>query len=319
MEQKALRLGTVVLILALLLRLGADRLDPGREAATTLLFLSSGRLVTGTEATEQTDPSATGKIAPEEAETAVPVFGLGDTALVQVSADWEVDTLALLQAPLSWDLTGEEPTVLILHTHATEGYENTQDHTQTGDYRTLEEGGNMLSIGDTVARELEQAGIAVLHDRTLYDYPSYNDAYQNARAGIQHYLEQYPSICLVLDLHRDAAQDEAGEQVAQTAAVEGGSTARLMLVMGSDKGSLPHEQWKKNLSLAVKLQAQLEKTYPGLCRPIRLQASRYNQDLSPGALLVEVGSAGNTQQEAQQAARYLAEGIIALAKGANTA
>ena len=90
-----------------------------------------------------------------------------------------------------------------------------------------------------------------------------------------------------------------------------------MLVMGSDRGSLSHERWQKNLALAVKLQAQLEGAYPGLCRPIQLKESRYNQDLSMGALLVEVGTAGNTRQEALVAAEYLAQGIIALADGAN--
>ena len=315
MEQRALRLGTVVLIVAVLLRLGANRQDLKQEAAKTLLLLSSGRMVTQTEPTDPTEQTQTGETEPV---AAVPVFGQAETALVQVSSQWEVDTLALLQAPLHWELRGEAPTVLIVHTHTTESYENTQGYAQTTPYRTLEEGYNMLSIGDAVARRLEQAGISVIHDRTLYDYPSYSDAYQNAREGIRAQLVQNPSICLVLDLHRDAAQDETGKQLARTATVEGEQTAQLMLVMGSDKGALTHEQWQKNLSLAVKLQAQLEKDRPGLCRPIRLQASRYNQDLSPGALLVEVGSAGNTHEEALRGAEYLAEGIIALANGANT-
>ena len=90
-----------------------------------------------------------------------------------------------------------------------------------------------------------------------------------------------------------------------------------MLVMGSDKGSLSYPNWERNLALAVKLQAQLEQTYTGLCRPIKLVTSRYNQDLSTGALLVEVGTAGNTHAQAIRAAEYLAEGIVALAKGAN--
>ena len=315
MEQRALRLGTVVLIVAVLLRLGANRQDLKREAATTLLLLSSGRMVTQTEPADPTEQTQTGETEPV---AAVPVFGQAETALVQVSSQWEVDTLALLQAPLHWELRGEAPTVLIVHTHTTESYENTQGYAQTTPYRTLEEDYNMLSIGDAVARRLEQAGIGVIHDRTLYDYPSYSDAYQNAREGIRAQLVQNPTICLVLDLHRDAAQDETGKQIARTATVEGEQTAQLMLVMGSDKGALTHEQWQKNLSLAMKLHAQLEKARPGLCRPIRLQASRYNQDLSPGALLVEVGSAGNTHEEALRGAEYLAEGIIALANGANT-
>ena len=91
----------------------------------------------------------------------------------------------------------------------------------------------------------------------------------------------------------------------------------LMLVMGSDSGGLSYPNWERNLALAVKLQAQLEQSCPGLCKPIKLVSGRYNQDLSTGALLIEVGTAGNTHQEAMAAAEFLADGILALAKGAN--
>ena len=314
MEQRALQIGAAVLALALLLRLGARQEDLTGQAGKALVFFSSGRLVTETEPIQvpETEPTQLQETA------AVPVFGQTEEALVQVNGNWDGDTLALLQAPLSWDLRAEVPTVLILHTHATESYENTEGYEESSPYRTLEEDYNMLCVGEAVAQLLEEGGIRVIHDKTLHDYPVYNDAYQNARQTISSYLEEYPSICLVLDLHRDAAEDANGVQKRETVEVEGNASARLMLVMGSDQGSLSHAQWQKNLSLAVKLQAQLEKTYPGLCRPIQLRASRYNQDLSTGALLVEVGTAGNTRQEALQAARYLAQGILALAGGANT-
>ena len=130
-------------------------------------------------------------------------------------------------------------------------------------------------------------------------------------------MEENPSICLVLDLHRDAAEDENGNQKRSAVTVEGESCARLMMVMGSDKGNLSFPHWEQNLALAVKLQACLEQKYEGLCKPIQLVASRYNQDLSTGALLIEVGTAGNTHREALAAAEYLAEGILALSGGAN--
>ena len=94
-------------------------------------------------------------------------------------------------------------------------------------------------------------------------------------------------------------------------------TANLMLVMGSNKGNRVFPNWERNLALAVKLQAQLEQTHQGLCKPINLVTSRYNQDLCTGALLVEVGTAGNTHAEALAAAEHLAAGILALENGAN--
>ena len=313
MEQKALRVGAAVLILALLLRLGGTREDLHEQVGKGLIFVSSGRLVTETAPAEQ----ETQETAPAATEAAVPVFGQSQEALVQVNGNWNGDTLALLQAPLYWDLRGDAPTVLILHTHATESYENTENYEESSAYRTLDEEYNMLCIGEAVTDKLEAGGIRVIHDKTLHDYPVYNDAYQNARQTIRSHLEANPSICLVLDLHRDAAETADGSQKRETVELDGSPSARLMLVMGSDQGSLSHAQWQKNLALAVKLQAQLEQSHPGLCRPIQLRASRYNQDLSTGALLVEVGTAGNTRAEALQAASYLAEGILALAGGAN--
>ena len=314
MEQKAIQLGAVLLTLAFLLRLAGTR--GNEEMGRTLLLLSSGRMVTQaaapeaqTEETRQEDPA--------EPAAAIPVFGENQEPLVQVNAPWPVDTANLLQQPLSWDLKAGAPTVLILHSHATESYEKEPGYEETSPYRTLDTNYNMVSVGERVAQLLEAGGIRVIHDGTLHDYPSYNDAYGNARQTVADILDKNPSICLVLDLHRDAAEDVNGRQKVSTATVEGEECANLMLVMGSDSGGLSFPDWERNLALAVKLQAQLEQTYPGLCRPIKVVSGRYNQDLSTGALLIEVGTAGNTHAQALRAAEYLAEGILALAKGAN--
>jgi len=318
MEQKALQVGAAVLALALLLRLAGTWEGGKEELGRTLLFLSSGRLVTETipPRTEPTAEPTREAIGPKE-EAVIPAFGESQEPLVQVSADWEVDTLALLQEPLQWELRTDVPTVLILHSHGTESYEKEAAYTETSPYRTLDTGYNMVSIGSRVAEILEAGGIRVIHDQTLHDYPSYNNAYGNARQSIADTLAENPGICLVLDLHRDAAEDASGRQKTSTVTIDGESAANLMLVMGSDKGSLSYPNWEKNLSLAVKLQAQLEQAHPGLCKPIKLVTNRYNQDLSTGALLVEVGTAGNTHAEAMAAAEYLAEGILSLANGAN--
>ena len=314
MEQKAIQLGAVLLTLAFLLRLAGTR--GNEEMGRTLLLLSSGRMVTQaaapeaqTEETRQEDPA--------EPAAAIPVFGENQEPLVQVNAPWPVDTANLLQQPLTWDLKAGAPTVLIIHSHATESYEKEPGYEETSPYRTLDTNYNMVSVGERVAQLLEAGGIRVIHDGTLHDYPSYNDAYGNARQTVADILDKNPSICLVLDLHRDAAEDVNGRQKVSTATVEGNECANLMLVMGSDSGGLSFPDWERNLALAVKLQAQLEQTYPGLCRPIKVVSGRYNQDLSTGALLIEVGTAGNTHAQALRAAEYLAEGILALAKGAN--
>lgn len=312
MEQKAIQVGAAVLALALLLRLGSAWENGRKELGRTLMFFSSGRLVT------ETIPAETETLSTEPVEeTAAPVFGSHEESFVQVNAPWTVDTLALLRQPLTWQLKGEEPTVLIVHTHGTESYEADGTYQETSPYRTMDTDHNMVSIGQRVAEILEAGGIRVIHDRSLHDYPAYNDAYANARQSISQILAENPSICLVLDLHRDAAEDENGNQKRSAVTLEGESCARLMMVMGSDKGNLSFPHWEQNLALAVKLQACLEQKYEGLCKPIQLVTSRYNQDLSTGALLIEVGTAGNTHREALAAAEHLAEGILALAGGAN--
>ena len=317
MEQKALQVGATVLALALLLRLALTNERASREMGKTLLFLSTGRMVVETLPPGETETPETRPAETPEQSAVIPVFGESEESLVQVNAAWEVDVLPLLQEPLEWDLKTDAPTVLILHSHGTESYEKEAGYAESSPYRTLDTGYNMVSIGDRVTEILEAGGIRVIHDKTLHDYPSYNNAYSNARQTIGDILEENPDICLVLDLHRDAAEDENGDQKTSTVTIDGEPCANLMLVMGSDKGSLSYPNWEKNLALAVKLQAQLEQTHPALCKPIKLVASRYNQDLSTGALLVEVGTAGNTHAEALTAAEYLAEGILALAKGAN--
>lgn len=322
LEKRTLRVGAAAVICALIFRLLSTSpltqwlTQP--EVATVLLFLETGRLVKTPE--PETLPPETQLQAtqpPPQPAGEQAVFSADDSALITInnSPGYDVDVEAMLQQDLSWDLTQGGPAVLILHSHATESYTNTENYQESSAYRTLDTDYNVVSIGSRIASLLESGGIGVIHDTTLHDYPSYNDAYTHARSCIQDYLEQYPSIRLVLDIHRDSSADSSGNQYGATVTVGNQESARLMLVMGTDAGGQSHPDWQENLSLAVKLQAQLEKENPGICRDIILRSSRYNQDLSPGALLVEVGAAGNTRQEALLAAQLLAEGILSLAYG----
>ena len=239
-----------------------------------------------------------------------------DTVALANASNQLPDLGDLIAQPLECSLAGPEPTVLILHTHTTESYtrQDGEDYDESSAYRTLECSYNMLSIGDRVAELLEEAGISVIHDRELHDYPSYTGAYNHARKAAQAALEEYPTIQLVLDLHRDASEGKTG-QLRTVAQIDGKSSAQLMFVVGCGNAGLKHPNWEENLSLALKLQVLLEQEYPGICRPISLRNQRFNQDLSTGALLIEVGAAGNTHEEALQAAQALAEVVIGLKNG----
>lgn len=220
-------------------------------------------------------------------------------------------TLAVqdLQQPFSAVLTGEGPQVLILHTHGSEGYTPApgEEVVWSGNYRTTDTRYNVVRVGDEIARVLGEAGISVLHDRTLYDYPSYNEAYDRSLAAVQTYLAQYPSIQFVLDVHRDAIEDAEGNQYKVVSAVEEGTAAQMTLVVGSDGSGLSHPNWMDNLRLAVALQEETLREYPTLMRPMLLRNSRYNQHVAPGALLLEVGAAGNAPEEAVLAGQLFAQ------------
>ena len=229
---------------------------------------------------------------------------------IRYSCQHRPDLQALLTQPLDWNLADGEKRVLILHTHATESYtQQGEDYTESSAYRTLDEDWNMLCIGSRVAELLEQQGIGVIHDTTLHDYPSYNGSYGRARETAETILAENPDIQLILDLHRDAA-GTAGHQLRTQAQTGAGTSAQLMLVLGTN-----HDHWQENLALGEKLYVQMERDTPGIMRPISLTEQRFNQDLCPGSLLIEVGAAGNTRQEALLAAERLAQAIIELAGG----
>ena len=166
----------------------------------------------------------------------------------------------------------------------------------------------MIRVGEVLAQTLQERGIGVIHDQSINDYPSYNDSYAVTLTKIRQWQEQYPQLRMVIDLHRDAVED-GGKAVALSATQQGESCARLMLVVGTDQGGLTHPDWQENLANALKLQAVLEGQYPGLCRDLDLRTERFNQHTAPGALLVEVGTNGNTLEQAERSARLLGDGL----------
>lgn len=317
---RARRVGITAILCALVLRLFAagvpqkiaDFLTQPNIAAF-LIYLETGRDVRFSPSLEvfspgfvESPPPAT----PEPTEAPLPSYSGAEQIEMYYASTVQPDLERLLQQPLNWDLTGTEPTVLILHTHSTESYTRKgESYVESSQWRTLDENYNMLSIGRRVGELLAEAGIPAIQDRELHDYPSYNGSYVHARKSIQAYLEEYPSIRLILDLHRDASGTDQA-QMRTLATVNGESSAQLMVVLGTN-----HENYEENLSLALKLHAQLEQQSPGLMRPLQLRSQRFNQDLSPGGLLIEVGAAGNSHAEAMLAAEELAKAVIALSKG----
>jgi len=221
-----------------------------------------------------------------------------------------VDPAKILQQELPFELEPGEPQILIIHTHSSEAYTQAGlDRYEPSDTaRTEDTQFNVVRIGDELSEILQSHGLQVIHDRAIYDYPSYTGSYSRSGAAVQQYLESYPGIKIVLDIHRDALG--SGGVVYKTMAEEEGSVAsQIMLLCGSDASGLEHPHWQDNLSLALYMQNAAVSAHPTLMRPVSLVKERYNQHLSPGSLIVEVGSSGNTLQEALAAIRLFGNAV----------
>lgn len=244
-----------------------------------------------------------------QAKTSFPTYA---SALIKNSTnltDEEVSAIAAEEHRLS--LTSSTPQVLIYHTHATESFEpyDSDIYDKRNTWRSTNSNDNMIAVGEAIAKAIEAHGIQVIHDDTLHDYPSYNGSYERSAATVEQYLEQYPSICVALDVHRDAIQ-RGDTLVKPVVTINGEKVAQLMLVAGcDDSGSLGIPTWKDNLRFGARLQNQIEQQYPGLCRPLYFTYRKYNQHLTNASLLLEVGSHGNTLEEAIRCGELVGDAI----------
>jgi len=254
-----------------------------------------------------------------EEEPDIPVLRLDmsssarDALALVNETPYEPDLTELVSAgravpPLS-ELTGrfgeDAPVVLILHTHATESYADTH----ADDFRSTDPSENVTAVGQLIADRLNENGIDVLHCTELFDSPDFNMAYYNAALAIRTYIQDYPSISYILDIHRDSIL--SGEQYVNPVTEIGGeSTAQIMFVVGTDHGGSGHTGWQDNLSLAARLQKDLNGKYPSLMRDINLRSASFNEQYTSGSLLVEIGSCASTIDEVRRAAELFADSLI---------
>ena len=201
-------------------------------------------------------------------------------------------------------LTPGKAQILIIHTHSSEAYTPSgADLYEASDVsRTEDTNYNIVRVGDELTAILAAAGLNVLHDRGIYDYPSYTGSYTRSGQAVEKYLAENPEIKIVIDMHRDSLGENG--VIYKTLAEENGKcSSQAMLLVGTDESGLIHDNWRSNLSLAMYLQNAVSGAHPTLMRPVMLVPQRYNQNLTPGSLILEVGSDGNTLQEALNAVR----------------
>ena len=261
-----------------------------------------------------------GKIIKKQVQIGIGGIFIGDKngLLIKNSSNYSKDRI-LKEAALPHNIKinlSDEPQVLIYHTHATEAFDPYGAGFYDTDYsfRSTDNSLNMVAVGDVIAQTLNEYGISTLHSDTLHDNPLYNGAYSRSAQTINAYLKEYPSIKVILDVHRDAMQDSSGALVKPVVSVNGEDVAQIMIISTCDSGSGKDPSFFENLRFAAELQRTLEADYPGITRPTMFCDRNYNQELSPGALLIEIGAHGNTLDEAKRSAELLAKTLVKVLK-----
>ncbi len=263
-------------------------------------------------------------------ENAVPIIScdLSSPSLYINTTKYTIDVEEARNAhfPSQTKVSGEEPLVLVLHTHGTESYfedklnlsafaeGEIKGYFLQGEttFRTDDPSKSVVQVGKVFSETLIAEGIPTIHSTIMHDKDDFNDAYANSAATVQKMLKEYPSIQYVIDLHRDSVV-RGDSYVKSLTKIENTPSAQVMAVVGTNQNG-KHPNWKQNLIVAVGLKDTMDTLYPSLARSLYLRTSRFNQEFLPGCILLEVGSCGNTLEEAETAARFSAKAFAHMLK-----
>ena len=301
--------------------LRAVSLELGLSTAQAAVYMPSAAATARNE--DAADPLAESAYIPLAEPNDNPVLDAADkaaTITINNETSYEVDVAACLASDTAIHVSGDGPQVLIMHTHATESFEpyDTDTYDTRHTWRTTDNTQNIVAAGEVMAEAIRSYGIEVLHDETQHDYPSYNGSYERSAVTVQDYLEKYPSIKVVLDVHRDAVQRDT-TLVKPVTEIDGRKAAQLMIIAGCDDGTMDMPNWSKNFRFAAGMQDAIESRYPSLTRPVFFCYRKYNQDLTTGSLLIEIGSHGNTLEEVLYTAQLAGDAIGSYLQGLRAA
>ena len=232
------------------------------------------------------------------------------TKNIKITNDY-ISKLINKDYPIKVNSLDSGPLVLILHTHTTESYVEEGKYyynpkKAVAETRSRDDSKNVIAVGEAMKNSLEAMGIGVVHCTDYHDIYVFNESYNHSYKTVKEYLKMYPTIKYVIDLHRDSVINTNGTKIAPVAEIGGEKAAQIMIVVGSNDNGLKHDKWEQNLTLAVKIQSELVNEYGNLARPLVIRSGRFNQQLSTGMLLFEIGACGNTLKEAEYSARLLA-------------
>lgn len=312
---------------------GTDNSDNTSQNSDDNAQNADGSSATATAANQQstfaatTEPLVTPASADVDGKISTETIGYGGANLalenlhISNNTGLEVDLAKQLKHAPDINFTAKSgksnPQVLIVHTHATECYYDkpAAAYSKRWPVKSRDNSKNMISIGNVFAQTLEKAGIGVIHDTTQYDRSSYSGSYERCRTATEKILKKYPSICVVLDLHRDSITYDSGTKLRPVTQINGKTAAQIMICTGSNSGRVTdYDNWLSNFRFAIRLQKACETKYKNLARPLYFVSKKYNHDLSNGSLLIEIGSEANALNEAKYSASLCATALIDVLK-----
>lgn len=244
---------------------------------------------------------------------------ISDTMPVAIANEtsYGINIAEMMVSPPMIDMKGDGPKILIVHTHATESYakDGAQAYDITASDRSEDTAKNVVAVGKRMTEIFEDYGIETLHDETLHDVPSFNGSYAHSLDSVTKYMEKYPSIQIVFDLHRDSIVYNDKTKAKTVTEIEGEEAAQLMFVVGTDENGLHHPNWRENIRYAIWFQKAIADKYPKLMRHINLRRERFNGHTCPAAMIIEVGTSGNSLEEALHGIELAAKSIAELLNG----
>ena len=225
-----------------------------------------------------------------------------------------IEVIAQAEMPAELPEDESKPRVLLYHTHTWEAYEMTPEtqYAPTETWRTRDERYNMIRIGEALAQALEALGFAVEHDKTAFEPPNLSSAYTRSLEMIKERLARGEQYDYIFDVHRDAYSGPYNG--ANSVQAEGKRIAYVMMLVGKGTGATnsgfdERPDWPKNLDLAQRITDSMNAQVKGVSREVKIKPGRFNQHVSTGALLVEVGNNKNTLEEALAACPVIAQAI----------
>lgn len=226
--------------------------------------------------------------------------------------DRVIDMQSVMAAACKIPAAKGKISVLIIHTHTGEGY-NTEElpYLASSDdefARSADGSDGVVAVGAQLAKRLNEAGIGTIHCKTVFDGESNRESYRRAAEAIEAFRLAYPSLVCVIDVHRSATVDDAGNIVRSLSVKEGQCIAQTQLICGMS-AELTN---KTNLALAMQLGERMNQAFPDSCAAVICKEQVLNQDCAPFCLTLEIGSSGNTPKEAMSAAEIVADALRTL-------